>query len=360
MILPFITTGHTGIGNPGDVFIGLGAQYLVENAVGPVMWQHLSRFAGKSHWDRYEDILDENKVVIYGGMPQYNNFDDWHMWYDNEMWNDVIIPKGYRVLSLAGGAGYPSLEMTPDELADHCMSSEKTVEWLTKRKEALVLCTTRDKYANVLLNRLGIENHYLACSATFAFRHVPLRSVERDLCVIVPPSTTNLPGPYREAANPKKYIKGYCKRWKDLYLGLKEQYGKVLLVCHGWHEYDILRNVFAKGEIFYTQDYIVLMNIYNRAHTAVSARLHGVLPAFGTGEVKCVSIPIDTRGFATEVFKEIPTILYPDVSLESVTEALTRAEMAPIDKLDEYVATYKRLIRKSLETTGVLDKLGGI
>lgn len=341
-MLPMISTLVRAEHNPGDTFIGLGGQYLIERVLGPVNWLVINKFGKKAAWERHKDLIKEAGIVFYAGMPQYNNYDDWCMWYDKEMWNDIIVPWNLKIVSIAGGGGYPNAEWTPEEFSDHCMSSENTVKMLKNRDKSLVLTTVRDPHAHMLLNNIGIKNHHMPCSATFATRYCNLSADrDRDLVIIVPPAHTSMPSIYiKENKEEETRI-----LWLEIFTALKKEHKNVLVVCHFYQEYLSLRDYIAPEELFFTSDYISLLKIYTKAKLVVSSRLHGVLPAYGIPGTKVVSIAIDTRGHATSIFPKIPLITYKDISIEAIISATRIAEPSEESDFSKWIDEYDMLIR---------------
>jgi hypothetical protein len=136
--------------NIGDVFIRYGLQHIIEEALKPekIEWLLVSRFSrlSKATLEHMKDC----DLVIYGGMPQYNNLDDWKFCYDDEIWDD-LNKLDKPILRLAGGGGFPSETITPEEFADHLSKSQLTKDVLKKSLKNVKLITTRDKMAQAFL-----------------------------------------------------------------------------------------------------------------------------------------------------------------------------------------------------------------
>ena len=82
------------------------------------------------------------------------------------------------MLKLAGGGGYPSETMTPEEFAAHLNTSEYTKEVLHKSLLNVKLITTRDKMAQAFLESNDVKSTLLPCSGTFACR---FKGVEKQI-----------------------------------------------------------------------------------------------------------------------------------------------------------------------------------
>ena len=342
-MLPIITTLVRAEHNPGDTFIGLGGQYLIERILGPVNWLILNKFSHMTYWDKYKDLIQEAGIIFYAGMPQYNNYDDWCLWYDKEMWEKVIIPRNLKVISIAGGAGYPNAEWTPQKFANHCMESQKTKNLLQARKSQLLLTTVRDAYAHELLNKIGIENHFMPCSATFAMKFAQLKAEkDRDLVILVPPSFNTVPNQYFKNINNKE--EETRNRWLAIYQSLKKEYKKILVVCHFYSEYYMLKNFLSSEDLFFTTDYLSLLKIYTKANLVISARLHGALPAYGLPGTKVVCIALDTRGHSVSIFPKIPLIIYQNLSIDNIIKATREAVPSEESDFTPWLEKYDSLI----------------
>ena len=138
--IPLITTTRRTDDNPGDTFIGVGLQYLFEQALGPQVWVLIDRFSPKG-FREYEDVVRDAPFLVYGGMPQYNNYDDWKHWYDDAMWRDFIMRWGLKIFTMAGGAGFSHPDIDVDAYVAHCMKSKKTVR-IIRQRVAHSLCFT--------------------------------------------------------------------------------------------------------------------------------------------------------------------------------------------------------------------------
>ncbi len=345
-IFPIITTQVRANHNPGDTFIGIGGQYVFENLFGPINWLVINKFSKEEAWKEKEELIKEAGFVYYAGTPQYNNYDDWCFWYDKELWEDIFIPWNLKVISLAGGAGFPDAEMTTKQFVERCLQSQKTVDMLQTRKNNLFLTTTRDSYANELLNNLGIENKLIACSALFAARQANIKTEEKEYVILVPPNYENIPDQYTRNENKEET---FLKDWLDIFSVLKKEYKKVIVVCH-WHtEFLSLRKHVESGEIFFTSDYLSLLNIYKKANLVVSARLHAAIPAFGIEGTKAISIAIDTRGHAAGIIEKIPVITYSKLNSDIIIETIRKTEASEKIDIDKILEQYHNTLASCKE-----------
>ncbi len=185
--IPLITTTGRTDPNPGDTFIGVGLQYLFEQVLGPQVWVLIDRFSPKG-FQGYADVIRNTPFLVYGGMSQYNNYDDWKHWYDDAMWRDFIIRWGLKIFTMAGGAGFSHPNISIDEYVAHCMRSKKTQRIIRQRVDPSLCFTVRDAYAHALLNALDIPNTYLPCSSIWASQMWNIGPAKnRPYLLLVPP-----------------------------------------------------------------------------------------------------------------------------------------------------------------------------
>lgn len=328
-------------GNPGDIFIAIGLQHVLDEALSkrgrPLPWLNLSKFK-PGHVKKHIDLIKEAGFLIIGGTPQFNNYDDWCFWYDREFWQDFIVPNKIKVFPLAGGGGYPSNTMNPREFADHCLQSHETQRILGMRCDHSPFFTVRDEHAYTLLKKFdrAPEVHLLACTATFAG---PARGIEWESegnILIVPPSPGSVPVQYllentqdmdADAINKAKAEK-VMKLFIECGEALGEEYGsKPIYVAHYFPEYMLLKQYgIPEDQIFFTNDYYRLLKMYATADYVFSARLHGALPPFGMCGPQVVHVGIDTRMSAVGYFEQIPNIRIQDLTPEVAVEAMGEAE----------------------------------
>jgi hypothetical protein len=350
-MLPIITTTmRTGI-NAGDTFIGVGLQHLVEEALGPQTWLLIDRF-GPDGFRRHEQELRDASFAVYGGMPQYNNYDRWKHWYDDAMWRRHVIPYGLKVMTMAGGAGFSHPHISIDEYVADCLGSPRTVRIIRRRVEASLCFTVRDPYAHALLNALDIDNHYLPCSATWATRHwgVAPRE-ERPLLLLVPPHPRYAPG-YDAPRKPSRASRreAYVKQWAGLHTALKASDEGAKVLCHGHEEFQALRGHIPAPDLLYHGDAYTLLRQYAYAHTVVSARLHGSLPAYGLAGTRVMNVSVDVRGSAVERFPGIGNVQLADISADELPDMLTQLRPSTEDDLAPWRERYEAVIRASVPT----------
>lgn len=287
--LPIITTTVRSGHNPGDTFIGIGMQWMLEQvAERPLPWHLVSKFKREEDDVRKysEWIIDRSPLLIYGGMPQYNNYSQWKFEYDDEDWVKTINTRASKVLVLAGGSGCTDPSVTPKEWAKECADDEATRGIIKQRTKKAALFTVRDRHAKELLDALDIENHLIPCTAIFAGRwgNVTYNPVPKRIA-IVPNGTDD-----REE----------LERWVKIAELVKMSGHDPVLLCHSTKERDGLNALKPPFPVFYSNDYYALLRYYGTVQGVISARLHGSLTAWGIGVDRILNLTIDSRGYAVE------------------------------------------------------------
>lgn len=341
-LVPFYCRLQSEEGNPGDIFIAIGLQKILQDALGSdgniLPWLNLSKFK-PGHIKKHIDLVKKAGFMIIGGTPQYNNYDDWCMWYDRELWQEFLVPNKIKVLPMAGGSGYPSTTMNPREFADHCLKSEQTKSILNMRCDISPFFTVRDAHSEALLRRFDRkpEVKLLGCSATFSSMARNIEWGDEGILAIVPPGPGSVPIQYcpegiRSITDVSKQNEAKAKFVLDKFIScgrtLAEEQGlHPVFVCHNFPEYLMFNDMFIpRDQLFVTNDYNAYLDFYARCNTVLSGRLHGALPAFGMCGPKVIHVGIDTRMSAIDYFGEwIPNIRFQDMSEEVILEAMKSA-----------------------------------
>lgn len=338
-LIPIMTRKGFSVGNPGDVFICLGLQYLLSKTLKEIpQYFYFDKFSA-SDFAKNQHFLKEAGFLIYAGTPQYNNYDDWCLWYDWGVWQQYIIPLDLKFHTIAGGAGYPDPHMTPAEFSVHCRKSVKTESIMRQKIHRTGLTTVRDEHSYKLLSDLGADVSLLPCTATWAAKYLGVTRVKKPsyLGLVLPgPSILR---PELVGVKTEKEAQGVLiDRWRDLYNATREK--NPLFICHGETEYLLLKE---KGlPAYFTNDVLALMRVYASCHSLVSSRLHACLPGLGLGIRNIVSVPIDTRGNAAKVLN-IPEIPISEFNVDSILHAL-RGELDPTVQLSSAEQQYIQLL----------------
>lgn len=316
-LIPVMTRKDFSSGNPGDVYICLGLQYLMEKTYGRTLpWYYFNKFSPED-FKRHSNILQEAGFLIYAGTPQYNNYDDWCLWYDWPVWQEYIIPLGLKFHSVAGGSGFPDPHMTPKQFSQYCRSSGKTQAILNSRGIRTGLNTVRDPHALQLLTDSGFPAYLLPCTATWSSRYLKIRKTGEARTLLIPPNPAALTLQMMGVQNHQELSHKIVSQWTALFRALKDE--SPLVVCHSEAEYRLFS---AAGlPTYFTNDVVALMNIFAEAKQVVSSRLHACLPAHGLGVEHVVSVSVDTRGSAVELCN-IPQVPHTDFNIDAILEKL--------------------------------------
>lgn len=347
--IPLITTTGRTNDNPGDTFIGVGLQYLFEQALGPQVWLLIDRFSPRGFRD-YEDVIRAAPFLVYGGMPQYNNYDDWKHWYDDAMWRDFIIRWELQIFTMAGGAGFSHPDIDIDAYVAHCLKSRKTERIIRQRVENSLCFTVRDLYAHALLNALEIPNNYLPCSAVWASKMWNIEPPRRrPYLILVPPSPRHTPKRVGRKRIPRgRRLEQFADNWKNFYTALKQSGHNVRVLCHAYREYTALRGAIPSEALWFHGDPYTLLRQYAAAHTVVSARLHGSLPAYGICGTRVLNLSVDVRGSAVEVFPRICNLRIRDATPDILVSMIDQLEPSTPEDFRNPEAAYRELIGSSL------------
>lgn len=341
--VPCIRRLKTSLGNPGDIFIAEGLEYLFEKEH-DIKWLYLDKFNQKNFLDTIG--RSSTKAIVYAGTPQYNNYDYWSFWYDTDFWHFARDNK-YRVAALAGGSGYPDPHMLPEQFSQDCLRSKLTRDILNVRKLNSDLVTTRDPHSHTLLNDFGIQNSLLPCSASWLYKQYQPDSLEmEDYWVLTPCGWNAVPDVcFVDCRNKPAETVAYFKRIYNL---LKARLSNVLICLHSKREYDYYKEYFPAGCLFYSESWRELMVFYSKAKGVVSGRLHGALPLITLPGRKIHLIAVDTRHSATNFFSSISKSVYSDPPGYIVDKFLGGADNSGKD-LDKFEQEYVSLISTYLE-----------
>jgi len=371
-LLPIFTAPDRGRNNIGDTFIGIGIQYLVERVVDMPQWLIVNKY-NENETKELWPYIKEAGCMVFGGMPQYHNFNQGTFWHDDILWAEMIDKSDVKVLNIAGGAGNQGPDVTPEEFVRYChLGGNKTKEFLRYRKEHNVLTTVRDEFAQKLLEQADIDSHHLPCGATFSSKYhniEPAKDREYVALVLSQVNTIcldSLPRPYKlkiqefagklskdntveerktllqkfETETKRTFLlESFLEIYKDL---KKDQ--KVKVVCHERNEFDLIKSLIPIDDIFFSTDYSAVLRFYAHCHTVVSARLHGSLPAYGIPGTKVVNVSVDIRGNSVKILPKIQTMSIEDLSIHNIRTAIKLAQPSELQDLERYLLQYDELI----------------
>jgi len=91
-----------------------------------------------------------------------------------------------------------------------------------------------------------------------------------------------------------------------------------------------------------------LLRQYSFAHTVVSPRLHGGLPAFGIDGTRVLNLSVDVRGTAVQVLPKIQNLQVGNASPDAVLTAIAKLEPSESADLHSWEKKYQDVIRTAL------------
>jgi hypothetical protein len=355
-LVPVITRVNANEGNPGDGFIRWGMEYIFEKCFNQqIQWLLINKF-DKRDLLKYEELIRGAGFIIYAGTPQYNNYDDWKLWYDDEMYK-ILKDWGVDFISIAGGAGIPQIDWSKERFSKYCIGSDTTVELLKLRSELGSLFSVRDKYARQLLNDLGISNHLLPCTATWASSYCNINKKSNEYIALVPPGIGVMPPEQAGARNPREADANLLETYQMLEQGIGQKFpGKnIRVVPHGAREHELFGKALHHSKIFYSNNAQSLLEFYSNCEFVISGRLHGALPAFGIEGTKVVSIETDTRGSATELFDKIHRVKLRSIAknkenISNLVKNLDKIEPSEGKDMLFYQQQYEKLLKEHFST----------
>tara|TARA_A100001201_G_scaffold143445_1_gene145129 strand:- start:8580 stop:9635 length:1056 start_codon:yes stop_codon:yes gene_type:complete len=344
--IPIVRRLKNSNGNPGDIFIAEGLEYIFEK-INEINWIYLDKFNQKDFTENLKKIKVD--TIFIGGTPQYNNYDYWKFWYDKELW-EIAEKEKLKVVAIAGGSGYPDPRMSPEEFSSDCLSSETTKNILSLRKKQGVDFTTRDPHSHKLLNDFGIRNILLPCTASWVFKkHKNLIEPTEDYFVLTPSNWTAIPSKYFKDCNNKE--KESFEYYKSIYDEMEKRCLKTLICFHSEKEYNYYKKFLPKEKLFYTKSWKELLAFYSKSKGIITGRLHGAIPFLGLDNRKCHLIAVDTRYSATEFFASITKSVYSD-SPKYIVEQFISGPLTRVQDLDEYEKIYLKIVKKCFENIG--------
>ena len=332
-ILTNLIQDYTGHINIGDVFIRFGLQYILDQALKPeeIEWHLVSRFSKLKQHDL--DLMKTCDFIIYGGMPQYNNLDDWKLYYDDEIWDDLNA-LNVPILRLAGGGGYPSESWTPEQFREHLNKSDLTKDILKKSMSNCKLVTTRDIMAQSFLVSNGIDSKLLACSGTFAPLFMGITETSKKINAIC------LTAEYLKHREDKDLLVEEFKKTKKY---LEDTTGKPCVVIAQVKKNDIPFLEEHFDDVVHRDNHMHILEVYKDVDICVSTRLHCALPIHGIGG-RVVLVRVDTRASAGKELG-IPIIelsKYTNEQFVDIVENNKFSKMSPQVSLNKCIDFYRK------------------
>ena len=327
--------------NIGDVFIGQGLKYLFDRAFKNIEWVDISRFSPFDQEDY--DKMNSCDFVIYAGMPQYNNLDDWSFYYDEQIWHDLKDKVKLPVLRLAGGGGYPSETMKPKAFSEHLSKSQKTIDVLKFTERICKLYTTRDSMAQQFLIDNGIKSTLLPCSGTFACHYWDIHQTTKEFSAIC------ITSPYIKDREDEEKI---MHEWIEVKNYLEKFYNKPCkVICQEKKtDYDYLLKWFKEDKIFMEKSSKEITEFYGKIDVVVTTRIHCALPIFGIGG-RPIIIRVDTRGSVGEIV-DIPIVKLDGFDckmIRDINETKLFSKFDPIELMKSSINFYSQNVPIALK-----------
>ena len=157
-------------------------------------------------------------------------------------------------------------------------------------------------------------------------------AAERPYLFLVPPHPRYGPTPDR---------RDFVRQWVEIYWTFKSADPGTKILCHGVEEYEALRGSVSSGDLWYQGDSYALLREYSRARAAVSARLHGSLPAFGIPGSRVLNLSVDVRGSAADIFPKIRNRWLHDLSPGEMVKETRSLEASSESDLERWEAAYR-------------------
>lgn len=331
-------TGHI---NVGDVFIRQGLQYVLEKACPEeIEWVLISRFTPLDD-DKLQKIK-ECDLIVYGGMPQYNDLDDWCFYYDNKIWDD-LQSTGVPIWRIAGGGGGQGENTTPKTYSNKLSKSKKTKDILKKSMVNCKLVTTRDKMAQQFLVDNNVESKLLPCTGTFAMLFNGVNKTDKTINAIC------LTASYLNQHNNRTGLINEFKRTMG-FLNKKTRKPTKIICQVKKSDSEFLYKHFDKKDIIVVDEPLKILDIYKHVDICVTTRLHCALPIHGIGG-RVILLRVDTRGIAGEELG-IPVVKLSDYTREKFIQLYSTNGFSKIDvksSLDKSIEFYKKSFEEILK-----------
>lgn len=331
-----------GTANIGDIIIRKGMQYVLNSVFNNnVEWVLISRFSQMPKEDL--DILSTCDAIIYTGMPQYNNLDEWCFYYDDKIWDDLIALKK-PILRLAGGGGYPSETILPEEFSKYLRKSKKTMDVLEKAMKYTVLTTVRDYMAQTFLHDCNFKSTLLPCTGTFGCYDNNIYTTTKKFNAICLDA-----GHLKGRENIKDIIPEFIKTKKYLEKTENKPCKIIAQVPHSDQKF--LEGYFDNADIATADNVDDMIEIYKDIDICISSRLHCALPIHGIGG-RSILIKVDSRGTAGHELM-IPVINFNEYSFEKVKHII-EADLFSKKSIEESLEHSINFYQKNLRILNLL------
>jgi len=305
--ISLLTDSHLENPNPGDVLIGLGIRYLLEDyfrkqKVQPI-FRHINIF--EHDFYQYRFMLDVSDVIIICGTPQLGVHEVPRR-FNKTRYKTLKIAKkkGIKLLNLWMGIVDQNNKRSIEESANVILSKHK--DYIQNNFNIFDLIITRDPLTSLILDQCNISNTCLLDSVFHASSRLKKSTKKRfNIITIKDTGKTN-----------DMYLRSALITYKQL-----QKIAPTYFLVHTINDYNIYKN--QVPNLLVINDPKSLVNFYAGALYVVSSRIHGAIPAF-FGGANVMGISIDSRKYILKNAK-IPYIsqdsfiLKPNLSFKSPT-----------------------------------------
>ena len=156
-------------------------------------------------------------------------------------------------------------------------------------------------------------------------KHKPKTDIPEDYWVLTPSSWSAIPDKYFKDCNNKRMES--LEYYRSIYREMKARLKRVVICFHSEKEYNFYLKHFEKSDLFYTRDWVALLDFYSKSKGILTGRLHGAVPFLGLPDRKSHLIAVDTRYSATEFFGCISKSVYLDSPVYIVDQFLSAEAM---------------------------------
>jgi len=268
-----ITDTHYENPNPGDILIGKGIEYLITQVERRYnnfpIFNYINIFGSDDAiWGR---VYKEADFIIVCGTPQLGlDHIPQHLgqtFYD-KLWHAKRLGIIVANLWLGICMGSPTLNIPSFVERLYCSSITK---FITKNFKLYDLIISRDLLTYRVLSRLKIENHLLIDSVFYSPYYYKINNSSESINIVVP-----------------RHIPSHNARIIDTF----KKFDKFVVLTHDITDFNAYKEHFSN--IICVNNPKSLVEIYSKASTVISLRVHGSVLATFFG-AKVANISMDSR-----------------------------------------------------------------
>ena len=275
-----LTDSHLEDPNPGDVLIGLGIRYLLEDyfkkqKIQPI-FSHINIF--EHDFKQYRYMLDTSDTIVICGTPQLGVHEVPRR-FNKTRYKALKIAKkkGIKLLNLWVGIVDQNNKRTMEESANVILNKHRN--YIQNNFNIFDLIITRDPLTSMILDQCNISNTCLLDSVFHATARLKKGTKKRyNIITIKDTGKTN-----------DIYLRSALIVYKQL-----QKIAPTYFLVHTIDNYNIYKN--QVPNLVAINDPKSLVNFYAGALYVVSSRIHGAVPAF-FGGANVMGISIDSRKY---------------------------------------------------------------